>query len=207
MNIFLLSRDPKESARMLCDKHVVKMITETCQILSTALLLKPGIGSKYVEFLYKPTHTEHPCVKWCLQENNFIWTNHLLTYLLIEYEYRFGRKDNFWKAKELSKIFTMIEKNWINNKRGNALWDIDWKSWPQCVTPVYKNINPVKAYLCYYFYEKKKTMQCKWSKREEPNWMNHLQENNPPILRVRKANPEFITITGIIPYNEGSPQF
>ena len=36
MNIFVLDNDAASSARMMCDKHVVKMIVESCQLLSTA---------------------------------------------------------------------------------------------------------------------------------------------------------------------------
>ena len=36
MNIFFLHKDPKIAARMQCDKHVVKMVLETAQMLSTA---------------------------------------------------------------------------------------------------------------------------------------------------------------------------
>jgi len=36
MNIFYLHRDPHEAARLQCDRHVVKMILEYCQLLSTA---------------------------------------------------------------------------------------------------------------------------------------------------------------------------
>ena len=36
MNIFALSSDPFEAAQMLCDKHCIKMIVETAQLLSTA---------------------------------------------------------------------------------------------------------------------------------------------------------------------------
>ena len=36
MNIFYLDRDPGIAAAMHCDKHVVKMILETAQMLSTA---------------------------------------------------------------------------------------------------------------------------------------------------------------------------
>ena len=32
MNLFYLSRDPVEAARLQCDKHVVKMILETAQM-------------------------------------------------------------------------------------------------------------------------------------------------------------------------------
>ena len=38
MNIFALSKDPKESARQMLDKHVVKMPTESCQMLHTNAL-------------------------------------------------------------------------------------------------------------------------------------------------------------------------
>ena len=36
MNIFYLDTRPKEAAMMHCDKHCVKMILETAQLLSTA---------------------------------------------------------------------------------------------------------------------------------------------------------------------------
>ena len=36
MNIFYLDRDPGICTLMHCDKHVVKMILETAQMLSTA---------------------------------------------------------------------------------------------------------------------------------------------------------------------------
>lgn len=36
MNIFHLDRDPVVAARMMCDKHVVKMIVEYAQLMSTA---------------------------------------------------------------------------------------------------------------------------------------------------------------------------
>jgi hypothetical protein len=36
MNIFVLSRCPRAAARLHCDKHVVKMILETAQLLYTA---------------------------------------------------------------------------------------------------------------------------------------------------------------------------
>ena len=35
MNIFVLDEDPVVAATMSCDKHVVKMILETAQMLST----------------------------------------------------------------------------------------------------------------------------------------------------------------------------
>ncbi len=36
MNIFVLDPDAATAAHMMCDKHIVKMILESCQLLSTA---------------------------------------------------------------------------------------------------------------------------------------------------------------------------
>ena len=46
MNIFYLDKDPKICATMHCDKHVVKMIIESNQILCSVILKNSGINSK-----------------------------------------------------------------------------------------------------------------------------------------------------------------
>ena len=43
MNIFYLDRDPVKAAQMSCDKHVVKMILESAQMLCTAKRVLDGI--------------------------------------------------------------------------------------------------------------------------------------------------------------------
>ena len=58
MNIFVLDYDPELAAQMQCDKHVVKMVLESTQMLHT-------INAKHeLPYTYKPTHMNHPCVKW-----------------------------------------------------------------------------------------------------------------------------------------------
>ena len=42
MNIFILDKNPIKAAREHCDKHVVKMIVESGQMLSTAHRLLDG---------------------------------------------------------------------------------------------------------------------------------------------------------------------
>ena len=49
MNIFVVDTYPVLAARALCDRHVVKMVLETAQILST---ISGGP--------YRPTHQNHP---------------------------------------------------------------------------------------------------------------------------------------------------
>ena len=61
MNIFVVDHDPFVAAKMLCDKHVVKMILETAQLLSTAHHLT---GSPLACKLYKMTHKNHPSAVW-----------------------------------------------------------------------------------------------------------------------------------------------
>jgi hypothetical protein len=42
MNIFYLDKDPKKAAQYSCDKHVVKMILESAQMLCTAHRVQDG---------------------------------------------------------------------------------------------------------------------------------------------------------------------
>ena len=42
MNIFYLSTDPTKAAQMMYNKHVVKMILESAQLLCTAHVISDG---------------------------------------------------------------------------------------------------------------------------------------------------------------------
>ena len=42
MNIFILDDDPIKAAQLQCDKHVVKIIVESAQMLSTAHRMLDG---------------------------------------------------------------------------------------------------------------------------------------------------------------------
>ena len=86
MNIFVLDRDPMQSASMLCDKHVVKMALETAQILCTITNELGGASP------YKSTHKNHPCVKWAMEcQENFWWTYVHGLEICNQYYYRYGR--------------------------------------------------------------------------------------------------------------------
>jgi len=61
MNIFFLSTDPAEAAEMSCDRHSIKMILESAQMLSTALRLHGYDGDEYI---YGKTHISHPSTIW-----------------------------------------------------------------------------------------------------------------------------------------------
>ena len=54
MNIFVVDEDPEIAARQLCDKHVVKMILESAQMLCTVALEHGYEGAPY-----KKAHPKH----------------------------------------------------------------------------------------------------------------------------------------------------
>ena len=53
MNIFYLDKNPKVAAQMMCDKHVVKMILESAQMLSTAHRVLDGDAYADLIGMYK----------------------------------------------------------------------------------------------------------------------------------------------------------
>ena len=92
MNIFALDIDPVKAAQAHCDKHVVKMILETAQILSTVWYSLPdGAHYSIPTEAYKPTHRNHPCVKWAGRSTgNYVWLAELGRALCQEFHYRYG---------------------------------------------------------------------------------------------------------------------
>ena len=109
MNIFFLDHDPGFAAQFHADKHVIKMILESAQLLSTAHRVLDGkqsfkydkIGRKlktYLledereEILYKSTHVNHPMAIWVREsKENYMWLFDLWLSLMEEYTFRFGK--------------------------------------------------------------------------------------------------------------------
>lgn len=148
MNIFVLSLDPFEAAAMQCDKHVVKMVLETAQILSTVKTLLNEKGAPY-----KPTHVNHPCVQWSKIPDNRCWLTWHFQGLLEEYKRRYNKehKCSLFKHR-LCFYFDVASPN----------------SFVQCMPDKYKiPLDPVSAYRAYYVGEKARF--AKW-KLGAPDW-------------------------------------
>jgi len=64
MNIFYLDPDPVKAAQVQYNKHVVKMILESAQMLCTA---HRYYGNEDVP--YKIAHLNHPSTIWCRQNS------------------------------------------------------------------------------------------------------------------------------------------
>ena len=89
MNIFHLYKDAEICASYHCDKHVVKMILETGQMLSTAYQRHCGID----EQLYKPAYPKHPMSIWVGDSlGNYMWSMDLLGHLLNQYRLRYHNR-------------------------------------------------------------------------------------------------------------------
>jgi hypothetical protein len=109
MNIFSLDKDPEKSARMMSNKHVVKMLLESAQLMCTTHRLLDGVleirksitGRRYKYWklpdnrehsFYKPTHYNHPSSLWVRESaSNYYWLYFHFYFLNEEYLKRYGK--------------------------------------------------------------------------------------------------------------------
>lgn len=99
MNIFFLHTVAAVAAEWHCDKHVVKMILESTQLLWTAQHVLHGGPPPDIDTApttkagihgYKPTHKNHPCNRWVRESPaNYRWLCDLADALVAEYHHRY----------------------------------------------------------------------------------------------------------------------
>ena len=110
MNIFILDKDPVQSAKMYCDKHVPKMIVECYQMLGSSVI-RHGATPDMMPLTKKGTplkggYHNHPCTRWVGDSrDNFMWVSYHVAVLCEEYNKRFG-KEHFCELG-LEKLYTM----------------------------------------------------------------------------------------------------
>lgn len=157
MNLFVLDTDPYKAAQYHCDKHVVKMILETAQMLSTAHRELDGDENVDPTF-YRKTHKNHPSAKWIREtNNNYTWAWCLLEGLCKEYTFRYG-KIHATENKLLSKLYRLPNKIEVGYKTLQ----------PQCMPDEFKCYDVVQAYRNYYIGSK--AGFAKWKIRDIPFW-------------------------------------
>ncbi len=161
MNIFVLSTEPEKAATYLGDGHVPKMVLETAQILCT-------VADRYgIPAPYKPTHKNHPCVRWAGDSfGNLAWLRNYGKSLAFEYEKRFGRVH---KSTDILSVFPLasfrvkIRPTGINVPFAQAMPD------------EFKGNDAVEAYRRYYAARKRD--QARWEKgTPEPWWWKYYKE-------------------------------
>jgi hypothetical protein len=142
MNIFYLSTDPEKAAKYMYNKHVVKMILESAQLLCTAHVISDGENA---DVPYKVTHKNHPSAIWAREStSNYKWLyNHMIA-LGEEYTRRYGKKH-----------LTILKCSGVLSKAPTNVTKTEPTPMPQCMPDQYKVPgNSVEAYWNYYEAEK-----------------------------------------------------
>ena len=190
MNIFVLDKDPVVAAQMQCDKHVVKMITESAQMLSTVhrlldgkMRLKPSkSGKRMIKYydlydgaddlemeliLMCNVHERHPCTVWTMESSdNYDWHWEHLYALCKEYTYRYG------KIHKCERVHLWPLKNHPRNIPQGPMTEfkLAMNSNPECIALG----DPVKAYQAFY-QTKQERFKMAWTKRPVPDWFNIME--------------------------------
>lgn len=170
MNIFFLSMDATEAAQMQGNKHVIKMILETAQMLCTAHRVLDGdpknkfkLPDAREDTFYKATHRNHPSAVWARTSiENYNWLVDHFEALLKEYTYRYD------KRHASGRLLYDIQ----SPPKNLTAWDFTTP--PSCMPDEYKIGDLVANYREYY--RKAKTHLHQWKVREPPQWLHEIYE-------------------------------
>lgn len=181
MNIFYLASDAEECAEMHCDRHVVKMLLEYSQILSTAHRYLEGIAEQKLSdsgrkktvyslsdsresFLYAATHINHPSTVWARASyENYEWLYLMLYHLSEEYTHRYGKTHAIVRDGVMNALYyppKTLEKNRYVKRFTEPT---------PAMPDKYKVRNDsIQSYRNYYIHEK--ASFATWKNREVPDW-------------------------------------
>jgi hypothetical protein len=168
MNIFFLHPNPRRCARWHCDKHVVKMLLESCQLLYTAhWVLVGSVGdapkNKSGQQGYLPTHRNHPCGKWVRESlANYRWLCRLASELVREYKFRYNGKTHACEAHVA----------WLQSHVPAGLEDVGQTRPAAAMSDEYKQgKNIVASYRKFYVFSKGERGFLHYTGRSPPHWI------------------------------------
>ena len=157
MNIFYLHSTPKIAAQYHCDKHVVKMILETAQLLYCAhwVLCSKNMPAN----AYRKTHPNHPSAIWTRESvANYNWLCQLGMELCVEYTHRYGKTHK-----------TQAHLEWLSDNIPEGIMQTINTPLKLAMPDQYKREDPVESYRSYYLGEKARMF--KYTKREFPEFI------------------------------------
>ena len=170
MNIFVLDEDPVTAANMLCDKHCIKMILESCQLLSTAHHVCDGQQIKvtgkrnYTTYackkqnLLKAAMINHPCTIWTrASRENYLWLWKHAYAMCKEYTRRYGK---------VHKLEALLLGDLYNPPK--FIPKAKLTPFAQAMPDDCRDANPVVAYRKYYI--NAKVDIAKWKLKNAPQW-------------------------------------
>ena len=176
MNVFYLDSDPKICAEHHCDKHVVKMIIEYGQLMSTAHRVLDGkeyidltannrkikrwlLPDSREDILMKASHINHPSGVWARQsDSNYTWLCQMWYALCKEYTYRYGKIHSV-ETRLVDTIFR------LPNNISEGVFTEPTPAMPDDCKIVNDSLASYHKY-----YNEKKTRFARWTKRATPNW-------------------------------------
>jgi hypothetical protein len=155
-----LDENPTLSAQYHVDKHVVKMILETAQLLCSVHHVTEQVTEQVP---YKLSHKNHPCAVWARQSlSNYLYLCELGLELGKEYTHRYGKKH---------KSIQVIEWCIINKPN---IPDIGFTTPAMAMPDEFKVDSVVESYRNYYMGAK--ISLASWKNREKPKWFNYEKE-------------------------------
>lgn len=142
-NIFYLSKCAYTSAEWMHEKHTVKMITESAQMLSTAVQL---LSLEADSTLYKPAYIFHPCTQWLIKS---VWH---YEWLMRHYEALSAKYTRLFNRNHLAyhKLVAQLREYYY------LFPDNGWIDPPLCMPDKYKSpsLTTEESYRAYYLGEK-----------------------------------------------------
>jgi hypothetical protein len=181
MNIFALSENPVKAARQMIDKHIVKMPTESCQMLHTNALYFHYVSIYGVEptlaelkkfhthinsKLMKPAMLNHPSTIWARENpHNADWLMQHALALCEEYTHRY---------KKTHGAYARILQTWEDNFMGEGCWK---KASPVSIAMADEYRLPeekhtwdfvIRSYR--HYYREGKWSFAYWLRRDNPDW-------------------------------------
>tara|TARA_Y100001937_G_scaffold125432_1_gene192249 strand:+ start:2894 stop:3481 length:588 start_codon:yes stop_codon:yes gene_type:complete len=182
MNIFYLHKDPVIAAEMSCDKHVVKMILESAQLLCTVHRVSDGIeyydktanGRKIKRWkhpnnnlektLYKAGWLKHPSTQWLFESAfNYDWLYTHMMALNEEYKKRYNHKEDHITIQKLGEVLKLPPIKFKN------IFEPATEIKPAMPEHCKIKGNPVASYRKYYIIEKRRFAKWK-SPAKTPQW-------------------------------------
>ena len=156
MNIFFLSLDACECARLYCDQHVIKILLEIVQMLYTAWHIcgepnwndRAPFNKSATRRGYRIAHANHPMCKWVRSNrSNYMSAASIGMALAIEYNRRFHKVHSC--SEHIMWLFTNVPADFREStKSEKAYYSV--QGIPECMPEEHWNPDIVQAYRSYY---------------------------------------------------------
>lgn len=181
MNVFYLHHLPMLAATYHCDKHVGKMLIETCQLLATAHH-EHGNGHRVS---YRPTHRNHPSAIWARQSRlHYDWLSDLARGLSRQF---------YWRYHHHHKSYGVWLAELMYAPPAMQSLPLLWSPPPLAMPDEYKSSDHIQSYRRYYA-SKAASFPLVYYKgaKPQPDWLQDLLKAQPPQQPAVSTTTELV---------------